>query len=282
MAFPLGYQYTSAPPTLWTPGALALALGDSPGIGPEQKARFAECLEWAQEAALTYHPIDDGGWNHFPNEHDPSAPDTYTTLLALNALLAAKEARLGWAGSIEGRDKLLASTRQYLIDQFESNPRGSGWNSDVLTKGVPLDGLTLRAFAFLLRAQMDGCGALPNDMQRAIRRRLVDLAHRSFDCPIARSRFNRRFAGDHGQMFDEPVLINFLWYPWAVAACREWLALAPAGREAPEDVTGVTRSLAHLVVDLRGPMLADYSGGEIYRASETVYAFSTCIAAKAK
>jgi len=273
------HSYPIALTSLWVATAAAKALARPELSSPELKEQFKAHLRWAQEAATHYHPVDDGGWNTFPNQSNPREHETYVTVLALLTLLEAHEAKAGWDGNGDLCNHLIESTRNYLCRGFDTSGRVAGWDSEDSVRGFPLDGMTLQAFAVLMRAETDGCGAVPAKIRNAIRDQLVDLATREFDYPMSSSRSYRAFTDQNGTPQDEYLGIGVLWYPWAVDACQRWLSLASSWKAAPEDITRVRRSLAHLVVRLNQPMFNEYLGSppgfsSTYRISETLMTYS--------
>ena len=73
----------------------------------EARERALKNLSYTHEVLKIYRPNDNGGWNMFPNQTEPSLHNVYTTALALLALLETRKANLPWDGSVEKRDQLL-------------------------------------------------------------------------------------------------------------------------------------------------------------------------------
>jgi hypothetical protein len=270
-----GNPSASATVTLWTIIAVQSAVHRSGLLSGPKRQEMADRLQWAQEASRVYHPVADDGWNHFADMEEPTAHDIYSTVMALKALLEAREQRIEWEQKPGLRDALIESARAYLVAKFERGPKGSGWSADQRERGEILDGLTWEVYFLLLRAESATGGQVPPAIRDAMREQLIDLSRRGFEFPLAGSRFYRRHRSGTNGYVTEIVPVTFPWYPAAVGTASLWLERSSAWGEAPETRTRIRRSLAHLTVDLGPEMLADYAGGEPYRASELVYTYGT-------
>ena len=130
----------------------------------------------------TYRPADTGGWNMFARQKDPERHNPYTTMLALLALLEAREAGQPWDGSVQRRDALLERTAGWLVSEYDAE--GSGWRAPSETGGnMVLDGLTLQAYYELLRAEREAGVTLPREILDDIPRYLAACAERPSDYP---------------------------------------------------------------------------------------------------
>jgi hypothetical protein len=67
----------------------------------------------------------------FPLQERKTAHSTYTTALALEALLELRASGLPWNGSERLRDELINSTVRWLLSQFD--PAGAGWRADPIS-----------------------------------------------------------------------------------------------------------------------------------------------------
>ncbi|HEX8920074.1 MAG TPA: hypothetical protein VF766_01270, partial [Pyrinomonadaceae bacterium] len=140
-----GETHTQAEPALWTAIALAKAIGRPGLLTADERGRAEQHLAYTQEVLRLYHPPDthSGGWNMFPRQKDPAQHNTYTTALALLALLEMRQAGVGWEGSTERRDELLKATAQWLMfDNYAADSDPPGWRAGGETTNEIVDGLT--------------------------------------------------------------------------------------------------------------------------------------------
>ena len=193
------------------------------------------------------------------------------------ALLETRAAGLRWEGSVERRDRLLFSAADWLVGQFDGQGPEPGWHADPDDKAKEVcDGLTLQIYCELLRAETEAGYVIRSpSILEAIPRHLARLTDRRYDYPHAYGRLRYRFTDHEGKLRDELIIIEFLWYPWAVDCTAHWLDRA-AHQAAPEDLVRLRRTLGHLVVDLAGEAGegADPKKTGAFVASELLYALA--------
>jgi hypothetical protein len=108
-----------AEPALWTLAAVAVALGRNNLLDKDERQRFLSRLRYTEEVADLYLPTNDGGWNIFPEQENPGEHSTYTTALALLALLEMREGDLDWEGDRSRIDSLIRRTADWSSGQFD-------------------------------------------------------------------------------------------------------------------------------------------------------------------
>jgi hypothetical protein len=269
--------YTAAEPSLWTIALLADIL-KRPGliVGSEKRRLYEERLAYTQEVASLYRPTESGGWNTFAQQTRPEEHSTYTTTLALLALLETRAAGLPWQGSMEKRDQLIASTAHWLTEQFDNKTTPPGWRAAPDARGPVSDGLTLQIYGLLLRAEAESNVLIPVEINDAMLEHLAGLTGRPLDFPLTAATFIRVFKNYDGQMRDETQAVEFIWHPWAVECAELWLRRAEKSRARMEDRVRVRRSLGYLVAELEEEVLKMLLSKETktFAVSETLYGLS--------
>jgi hypothetical protein len=265
---------TQAEPAIWTASALAAALGRPGLLTGEDRERALRRLEYTQEALRIYRPVENGGWNMFPNQEDPALNNVYTTTLALLALLETRKANLPWEGSVEKRDQLLKATAQWLADQFDDKASPAGWHAASETHTAAIDGLTLQIYGELLRAEAEAGFTLPARIANQIPDYLAKCVERDLNFPSDSGEFSALFTDHRGQKNMAREALGFLWYPWAMNSAQLWLLRAEKLGAPKEDQVRVRRALGHLVNDLGGEAVTKYKSEWTFQAAETLYGLS--------
>lgn len=271
---------------LWYVSALSrtLALDPSP-LSAQQRRDVQAALRYAQSTTDAYRDPQHGGWDGIADQVNRSAASTYTTAVALQALLDAKRAHAGWDGDAALRDRLIASTANRLFDLFHLTGdervglQGlSGWNGSVDDENPMEEGLTLQVFAMLLRAEAEAGYHLPKAVAESIPPNLEKLqsvtyggiqgtnstAHfvepvRTRGCPCVRTRAR---------------YIDFAWYPWAIACSELWLRRIKSHPGDSPTAETAKRALGHLIVDLQSDAAADASVEHPWAAGELLVALN--------
>lgn len=265
---------TQAESAIWTAAALAKALGRPGFLTGEARERAMKHLAYAHEVLKLYRPSDDGGWNMFPNQKDPSQHNIYTATLALLALLETRKANLPWDGSIEKRDQLLNATAQWLADKYDDRVDSPGWHTASETHGEIIDGLTLQLYSELLRAEAEAGFALPERIASQMPDYLAKCVERSLSFPNDSGEFSASFTDHRGQKYVAREALGFLWYPWAIHASQLWLLRAEKRGAPMEDQVRVRRALGHLVIELGEEAVAKHKSEWTFQAAETLYGLS--------
>jgi class 3 adenylate cyclase len=272
--------YTEAEPALWTVAALAAALRRPGLVEAERRPVLEEMLSRAQRAADAYRPLDTGGWNMFPEQDRPEYASPYSTALALLALLETRAAGLGWHGDRDARDRLLRATAAFLAARFEPGGLHPGWRGTPEASDPVSPGLTLQAFATLLRAEAEAGVAVPDAIAAEVPRALARLARRGPDAlrealdDYNTAEFNVAFKNVRGEPDRRQEAINLLWHPWAIEAAVRWLA-RPRGEGVPrEQEVEVRRALGLLVADVGDDAARIATSGYTFVASETLVGLS--------
>jgi MTH538 TIR-like domain (DUF1863) len=268
-------QHTQAEPALWTATALADALARPGLLTGDARERALTHLTYTQEVLKTYRPVDDGGWNMFPNQDDPSLHNVYTTTLALLALLETRRANLPWEGSTEKRDQLLKAAAQWLSDRYDDKAAEPGWRTGGKISEATIDGLTLQIYAELLRAEAEAGFKIPSTILDQIPSLLAHCVERDLNFPIASGEFSANFTDQRGQHYLGREVLGFLWYPWAISAAQLWLQRAERLGGPVEDRVRMRRALGHLVINLGSEAVKKYKAEWTYQAAETLYGLSS-------
>ncbi|MBA3766624.1 MAG: toll/interleukin-1 receptor domain-containing protein [Acidobacteria bacterium] len=272
-----GDSHTQAEPALWTAIALAKALGRPGLLTNEERQRAEQHMAYAQEVLRLYHPLDtqSAGWNMFPRQKDPSQHNTYTTALALLALLEMRAAGVPWEGSAERRDALLKTTAQWLIGAYYPKADPPGWKATSSeTTNEVIDGLTLQIYSELLRAEAEAGVTLPPEIIEQMPRYLTRTVERDMKFPVASGEFPAAIIDRDGKDSMDREAIGFLWYPWAINASVRWLSRAEQHDARPEDRVRVRRALGHLVVDLGDEAVDKASEEWTFQDAETLFGMS--------
>lgn len=273
-----GETHTQAEPALWTVIALAKALGRPGLLTGEARARAERHLAYTQEVLRLYHPLDSqqSGWNMFPRQKDPTQHNTYTTALALLALLETKQAGLSWDGSTERRDALLKDTAEWLMhpDRYDAKADPPGWRASSETTNEVIDGLTLQIYSELLRAEAEAGITLSPEILEQMPRYLARTVERDLKFPTASGEFTAPVVDRDGKDAIEREAVGFLWYPWAINASARWLRRAEQKGAPMEDRVRVRRALGHLIVVLGDKAVETASAEWTFQGAETLYGMS--------
>lgn len=262
-------------PTLWTVGAVTVALGRPGLIEGAERQRFESYLNYAQEATKVYRPLDTGGWNLFPYQKDSAFHDPYTTTLALLVLLETRKADLPWDGSRERRDQMLQATAQWLVNNFNEKSNPPGWKGTADEVNEIFDGLTIEIYSLLLRAEAETGFKIPQKILEQIPRHLAQTNARDLKYPTAKGE-HIAFVSDPntGREYRMNESVGFLWHPWAIDCAVRWLKHAEKSGATPEDLVRVRRALGHLVVDMSETTIPKATSEWTFVAAETLYGLS--------
>jgi hypothetical protein len=268
-------ESVEAVPTLWTLGAVTVALGRPGLIEDVDRERFESYLKYAQEATRLYRPLETGGWNLFPYQKDPAFHDPYTTTIALLVLLETRRANLPWEGSRERRDQMLQATAQWLVNNFNDKSNPPGWKGTADDINEIFDGLTIEIYSLLLRAEAEAGFKIPQKILEQIPRHLAQTNERDIKFPTAKGE-HLAFVSDPntGREYRMNESVGFLWHPWAIDCAVRWLKRAEKYSAAPEDLVRVRRALGHLVVDMSETAIPKASTEWAFVAAETLYGLS--------
>lgn len=105
------------------------------------KEKIQEALCEVQQVLELYR-MEGGGWRMFPGTQQSAPANSYSTVLALLALLECKKAGLPWLGSLERRDQMLQASAAWLHRQFHQDAKAAGWRGTGENRYEVFDGLT--------------------------------------------------------------------------------------------------------------------------------------------
>ena len=267
---PEGWMFRAGRPpngnvALWVVAALAEILSRKGFVPDADRPAIMAHYTSALQVASQLSPLDDGGWNMFASQDEPVDHNYYTGTLALQALIGADTAGLPW---VDGQPVLprLSQTARWLVAGFDGAAETAGWRRSAIDKDTVQDGLTLQAYALLLRAEELDAVALPDYLVTQMTRHLVSLVDRGRGFPASSAEFNATVKGT-----EESEGIVLLWYPWAIGASDLWLRRSDRLGAAAEDVRRVRRSLGHLIVNHGGGIAATHEEEETFRAAELLW-----------
>ena len=256
----------------WCVSLLSNMLAREATVPPESRQAVGEDLRLAQEALQPYYK--DGGWTMFPGSTQSAQPNSYSNVLALQALLDCKRAGQPWMGSEESRDEILKSTADWLQKSFETNHKIPGWTGTGENKYEVFDGLTLQIYAVLLRARAEAGLEIRPEIMKAMEPHLVGCVERSAAFPVASGEFESNLTW-FGRETVRKEAYRFLWFPWALQAMDGWLDYAETHPQPKEQVVRIRRARAHLVVDVGPTIVAPMESDWLFIAAETLYGLSS-------
>ncbi|MDX6693742.1 MAG: eukaryotic-like serine/threonine-protein kinase [Blastocatellia bacterium] len=268
-------ESVEAVPTLWTVGAVTVALGRPGLIEEAERPRFEAYLKYAQEATRVYRPLETGGWNLFAYQKDPAFDDPYSTTLALLVLLETHNANLPWEGSTERRDAMLQASAQWLVNNFNEKSNPPGWKGTADEVNEIFDGLTIEIYSLLLRAEAETGFKIPQKILDQIPRHLSLTNARDLKFPTAKGE-HIAFVSDPntGREYRMNESVGFLWHPWAIDCAVRWLKHAEKYGATSEDIVRVRRALGHMVVDMGDEATKKAVSEWTFVAAETLYGMS--------
>jgi hypothetical protein len=268
-------ESVEAVPTLWTVGAVTVALGRPGLIEEAERPRFEAYLKYAQEATRVYRPLETGGWNLFAYQKDPTFHDPYSTTLALLVLLETRSANLPWEGSTERRDAMLQASAQWLVNNFNEKSNPPGWKGTADEVNEIFDGLTIEIYSLLLRAEAETGFKIPQKILDQIPRHLSLTNARDLKFPTAKGE-HIAFVSDPntGREYRMNESVGFLWHPWAIDCAVRWLKHAEKYGATSEDIVRVRRALGHMVVDMGDEATKRAVSEWTFVAAETLYGLS--------
>lgn len=269
-----GWQvdYTLAIISLWCEVASSRVSRSS--ADRETRTAVEQLGRSARLTSEVYWDPSTGAWYLF-TQPLAGMESSYVAALALLALVESREAH-GQPGGDEERRRF-DLTFNWLVDHFESGPT-AGWRAYVSVTDYPpvVDGLTLQAYATLLRAEMVSDRLVPEQIVAAMATHLQRLGGRRVSDPVQSGNFTQTIRTSSGEerFFNQPI--RFLWYPWAVEACVAFLTRAPPHGVPPDVITAVRRALGQLVVAMHDELLAVARRPETpaYFLAETLYGLS--------
>jgi hypothetical protein len=236
-------NYSQAESTLWMIAALSAALG-RPGAIPEgERGRYERMLGYSIETTSVFYPIDDGGWNMFPQQVEADLHSDYSSAVALLALLELREAGIELPTSAARRDELIGKTAEWLIKSHIADPTYPGWAGNRTNKGTPLEGLTLQVYSTLMRARTEASILIPDSYFDEVFSYLARMNNRPFSPDHISIVFTLPFVPHTGRREDSYYPNRFLWYPWAITCATQWLTHACNAGVDREQVTQVRRVL---------------------------------------
>jgi predicted Ser/Thr protein kinase len=271
-----GLDYPRIDPALWMACSLARGLSRPEFLTKPQRQRWQARFIEVQEMLRFYRPPQfKGGWNMMAGQKNPDHVSCYESTLALFALTEARRADLPWEGSTARRDELLRTTAQWLLDHFRDEDP-AGWRAHVDDPLDPVyDGLTLKAYAGLLRAEEQGAITLPPAVVAAIPKHLASCGRRSLNYPVSTIVEGLDLTTPAGrEMPNVPASVRAQWYPWALEVAVRWLRRGERTAAADDELTAARRTLAHLIVELGDETLRRLATGQTFLAAETLYALS--------
>lgn len=259
----------------WIVNMLASTHGDQDLTAQSRRQEVEKHLYDTQRVLEAYHS-ENGGWWMFPGAEQTAPANSYSTALALLALLECREAGLPWLGSEETRDRYLQSTVTWLHKNFHQDAKADGWRGTGENRYEVFDGLTLQVYATLLRARRDAGIAIPATILQAMETHLINCVNRSANFPVASGEFESILTLS-GRKIQRKEAYRFLWYPWALIAIDEWLAMAKNVPQPQENIVRMRRARAHLVTKIGPEVVEGIKDNWLFLAAETLYGLSSVL-----
>ena len=247
----------------------------APAAASHKEEIHAKLLE-VQEVLELYR-MENGGWRMFPGAQQSAPPNSYSTVLALLALLECKKAELPWLGSVERRDAMLQASAVWLHKQFHQGAKAAGWRGTGENRYEVFDGLTLQVYATLLRAHNEAGIAMPLPIMKAMEHHLIQCAFRPATFPVASGEFESELM-IHGNNVQRKEAYRFLWYPWALNAIEQWLIWEKSVPQPTETLVRIRRTRAHLIREIGDDVVNTAEGNWLFIAAETLYGLSPAVA----
>lgn len=268
----IGSVTSTAEVSLWTAFALELELVHVQ-LAPDRRRTVVRELRVAQATAGLFGPFPDGHFGEGP--HQIGGYSTYATAMAYLALLAARDAHVGWQGSPAKRETEIRSVRGFLLRHFGEAPNRRGWLPDANPDAVghQYEGLDDQIISAFLHDERSGGNPVPPAVGRAIPAMIGALELRRFDVQYSSAILSYRSRDARGVVRSESRLIEFDWYQWALAATAEWMLALTARASAPhEDVVEARRVLGRLLDDGDDMLRTVVPQHNVWVSAETAYA----------
>jgi hypothetical protein len=275
-------SYTIAEPSLWTIDALAASAPDKGLLKDGDLKLWSNLWQYAQSVIPTYRTDPSGGWNVFPDQKDPHYHSVYTTVLALQALLDSQNKKLPWLHSEEYNLAFIRQSTRWLISQYEWSATPPGWRAHAAVSAANhscSEGLTLQVYATLLEAELEVGIKMPDPMKSQIPNLLRYIARHPL-VTTDHDLFYFEFTNHMGVLAPRRMLVNFLWYPWAIRCATNYLRLTERFGGPADDVMDAERVLGDLLLKRGDEALAEAQSEWTFHASEMLYALSTLDSAK--
>ena len=258
---------------LWIIMALSNVLARHDVLDRADTARLSEYIGIAQRVADTFYPLEDGGWNTAQRQLNPDSHFVYTTGMALHMLLEVQAAKLGWDGSREKLNRMIARTATWLDNAFIREPGLSGWRRSLDDDKQPDNGITLLVFSALGRACAEADVRLSDDVVAAALQAQAALQGREYESPDPDIRYVVRVTDDKGNTSTHYSVTRMIWYPWAIEGLVHWRRCAEKTHKPHETLRALDRSLSHLLGDIAPALLGDLMRPQkpLFVVAETYY-----------
>ncbi len=281
-------EHTTAEPLLWAISAFTSAW---PYMNDAEQEQSGPAHQFLHKAAGSHRVCSSDGsecaWNMFSNLKQRQIHSTYSSALALSALLDMKRVDLPWTEwttqmSDEGkphRDRLIAATAHHLIRSFRREGAKTGWRASPVRPGPIDEGLTFQVWATLLRANHEAGVPVPKELLQPIPDRLAGLIGVASSRPpytpaswTGLDLVNHKGAEIKSNTFD----FRALWYPWAAECSHEWLRWARENGADDADLVRVRRARDYLLYnELPNAMENIKTGPFTFVGAETLYCLSS-------
>jgi hypothetical protein len=270
---PIGTDIIRVETVLWAgSGLAALAARGLTHSGPWTDSAFEESVRYVQESSVAFRNDARSGWRIYPVTSDPSV---YPTVLSTQMLMDLRDARVLWPGA-DDLNTLIRGNLEWLISQYHSDGGAMpGWKEGAEVQTVP--GLTLQAYAVLLRAQARGDIQIARPMMNAV----TQLVMRKFQDGAAAGMTDSTAAYknivyispiDGTELHPAPTT-RFVWYPWAIECVARWLDLQPDHRAALND--SMVRRTLTVLLTAESQVYLQKNPYYTFRYSEMLYALGS-------
>jgi len=247
--------------------ALSHALSRKDDEIEASRTKFSGYLKTVQQIAESYYPLNDGGWN-MVIEDKPEAHNSYSSAMALHALLQLESAALCWRGDCERLATLIQDTAQRLIGTFVQDSRLAGWREALDESGGAIDpDVSLIVYSVLGRGRV----SIPDNIRIAALHQLSDLRFRSYAPAHHDIRHWVTIINDRGKSEWQNVPTRVFWYPWSIEALLHWVRYADQQKLAPEIRRALKRSFGHVLTSDSEEVRKDMAQAAFYAVAETYY-----------
>jgi predicted acylesterase/phospholipase RssA len=248
-------------PALWTLAAICALLQSSEIDDIDRKNLSAKADQIENYlSANNFYTYDkeksELAFNVLANQKELNLHSSYSTSLALLALLEMKKNQLNWTAKKPETqiqtDQMIRAIVHWLENSYSEGL--SGWNSIDGDLNPKDEAVNLQIMSIMLQAYVDMGIPVSDNMSQRVGEHLTALA-RKF--PIDSSaRVVRDTSDFHGKSQSSDISIPFIWRPWAIKLCRSWSRYLPNGSTEKQNTLGL---LGKLTSDLSDAEEADES-----------------------
>jgi hypothetical protein len=231
--------------------------------------------ETTQKVLDRHYLPDVGAWKTAAQE-DSEPWFTYTSALALEALLEMRANGVCWRGSCEQRDGMIRNTSSWLVKSFVDRSEEPGWepgSKSDLASGTDPD-LSAFIYGVLARASVEAGIELPPGIETGGWRQLAKMVNRSYKPAYGTLTHWAAYTNSEGVEVGSTLTVRTFWYPWSIRGTYYWIRYLDRLGLPLEYKIALERTRGHLVLDLSDEMLDDVARSLPFAAAEIDYALN--------